>query len=199
MNQADTVWLLVSTALVFFMTIPGLALFYGGMVRAQSAMTMYLKCYAVACLVAVLWYAVGYSIAYGNADSFWGGIDNVLLLQVTATSLSDTVPEIAFFAFQMTFAIITPVLIVGTFAERVKFGFVLAFSGLWLVFVYAPITHWVWGGGFLSDGGIFGAVGVRDFAGGLVVHQAAGVAALVIALIVGPRKTASTVRTIRAS
>ncbi|MEO0380862.1 MAG: ammonia channel protein, partial [Pseudomonadota bacterium] len=103
-------------------------------------------------------------------------------------SLSDTVPEIAFFAFQMTFAIITPVLIVGTFAERVKFGFVLAFSGLWLVFVYAPITHWVWGGGFLSDGGIFGQVGVRDFAGGLVVHQAAGVAALVIAVIFGLRK-----------
>ncbi len=187
MNQADTVWILVATALVLFMTLPGLALFYGGMVRARNVMSVFLQCYAVACLMAILWYAAGYSIAFGNTDPYWGGIGKLFLQGVTLDSLLGALPEMAFFSFQMTFAIITPVILLGVFAERVKFGFVLLFSSLWMLLVYSPIVHWVWGGGFLSDGGIFGETGVRDFAGGLVVHEAAGISALMVALVVGPR------------
>lgn len=187
MNQSDSVWILVATALVFFMTMPGLALFYGGMVRARNVVNMFMQCYAIACLMMVLWYAVGYSIAYGDANPYWGGIGKAFLQGVTLDSLSGTIPEILFFAFQMTFAIITPVLIIGACAERVKFSFILMFSGLWMLLVYAPVAHWVWGGGFLSDGGIFGAVGVKDFAGGLVVHQTAGITGLILAVIIGPR------------
>ncbi|MFL4470468.1 ammonium transporter [Tateyamaria armeniaca] len=187
MNQADTVWILVTTALVFFMSLPGLLLFYGGMVRARNAISVFTQGYAVACLMAILWFIAGYSIAYGDASPYWGGLGKVFLSGVTQDSLVGTLPEIVFFSFQMTFAIITPVLVLGVFAERTKFGFVLLFSCLWMLLVYAPIAHWVWGGGFLSDGGIFGENGVRDFAGGLVVHEAAGVSALIIALVLGPR------------
>lgn len=191
MVQADTVWILVATALVFFMTMPGLALFYGGMVRARNVINMFVQCYAIACLMMVLWYVAGYSIAYGGDQGVWGGSDKLFLNGVTLTSVVGTLPEILFFAFQMTFAIITPVIIVGACAERVKFGFMLMFSGLWMLLVYAPVAHWVWGGGFLSDGGMFGDVGVRDFAGGLVVHLTAGVAALALAVVVGPRRDQS--------
>ena len=187
MNQADTAWMLVATALVFFMTMPGLALFYGGMVRARNVISIFMQCYAIACLMAILWYAFGYSIAYGETNGIWGGTDKMFLNGVGMNSLKGTIPEILFFAFQMTFAIITPVIVIGAFAERVKFEFVMMFSGLWMLLVYAPVAHWVWGGGFLGDDGIFGAVGVRDFAGGLVVHETAGIAALLIAIVIGPR------------
>lgn len=188
MNQADTIWVMVATVLVFFMTMPGLALFYGGMVRSRNVISMFIQCYAIACLMIILWYIVGYSIAYGPAENgFWGGLDKAFLSGVDLQSLVGTLPEITFFAFQMTFAIITPVIIVGACAERVKFGFILLFSCLWMVLVYAPVAHWVWGGGLLSDGGILGDVGVRDFAGGLVVHQTAGISGLLLAIVIGPR------------
>ncbi len=188
MNQADTVWVLVATALVFFMTMPGLALFYGGLVRGRNVLNMFVQCYAIACLMVILWYVIGYSVAYGGGTSgYFGGFDRVLLQGVDLDSIVGTLPEILFFAFQMTFAIITPVIIIGACAERVKFGFILMFTGLWMVLVYAPVAHWVWGDGFLSDGGIFGETGVRDFAGGLVVHETAGIAALVLAVVIGPR------------
>lgn len=188
MNGADTAWVLVASALVFFMTLPGLALFYGGLVRARNVISVLMQCYAAACLLSILWYAVGYSIAFGSENPYWGGLGKVFLNGVTQDSLTGTIPEMLFFLFQMTFAVITPVLIFGAFVERVKFGFVMVFSGLWLVLVYAPVAHWVWGGGFLSDGGLFGPVGVRDFAGGMVVHLTAGVAALLIAVVIGPRR-----------
>ncbi len=188
MSSTDSVWILVATALVFFMTMPGLALFYGGLVRGRNVINMFVQCYAIACLMIILWYVAGYSIAYGSGTSgYFGGFDRVLLQGVTKDSLVGTLPEILFFAFQMTFAIITPVIIIGACAERVKFGFILMFSALWMLLVYAPVAHWVWGGGFLSDGGIFGETGVRDFAGGLVVHETAGIAALVLAIVIGPR------------
>jgi Amt family ammonium transporter len=187
MNSADMVWILVATTLVFFMAIPGLTLFYGGMVRARNVVNMFMQCFATACLMVVLWYAAGYSIAYGDGNGYWGGFGKLFLNGVTLDTMVGTLPEILFFAFQMTFAIITPIIILGACAERVKFGFVLLFSGLWMLLVYAPVAHWVWGGGFLSDGGIFGDLGVRDYAGGLVVHQTAGLAALVLAIVIGPR------------
>ena len=189
MNGADTAWIIVATALVLFMTLPGLALFYGGLVRARNVLSVFMQCYAIACLMSVLWLAFGYSIAFGSGTSgYWGGLDKMFLAGVTADSLSGTLPEVLFFAFQMTFAIITPALIVGAYVERIGFGFVLVFSGLWMLLCYAPVVHWIWGGGFMSDGGIFGDVGVRDFAGGIVVHETAGLAALVIAVMLGARK-----------
>lgn len=187
MNHIDTVWILITTALVFFMTIPGLMLFYGGMVRARNVVNMFMQCFATACLMVLLWFVAGYSIAYGETNGYWGGLSKVFLNDVSLLTTVGTLPEILFFAFQMTFAIITPVIILGACAERVKFGFVLLFSGLWMLLVYAPVAHWVWGGGFLSDGGIFGEHGVRDFAGGLVVHETAGLAGLVLAIVIGPR------------
>ena len=187
MNQADTVWIMVATAMVFFMSLPGLILFYGGMVRARNVISLMVQCYAVACLMALLWFAIGYSIAYGDANPYWGGLDKVGLQNVTLNSLVGTLPEILFFAFQMAFAIITPVIILGACAERTKFGFILLFSALWMLLVYAPVAHWVWGGGFLSDGGIFGETGVRDFAGGLVVHETAGITALMLTIVIGRR------------
>lgn len=193
MNGADTAWIIVATALVLFMTLPGLALFYGGLVRARNVLSVFMHCYAIACLMSVLWFAVGYSIAFGGSDSgYWGGYDKMFLAGVTADSLSGTLPEVLFFAFQMTFAIITPALIVGAYVERVGFGFVLIFSGLWMLLCYAPVVHWVWGGGFLADGGIFGDTGVRDFAGGIVVHETAGLAALILAVFLGPRRNQTT-------
>ncbi|WP_340302146.1 ammonium transporter [Roseobacter sp. HKCCD7870] len=193
MNAADTAWIIVATALVLFMTLPGLALFYGGLVRARNVLSVFMHCYAIACLMSILWFAFGYSIAFGSGTSgFWGGLDKAFLNGVTADSLSGSLPEILFFAFQMTFAIITPALIVGAYVERVGFGFVLLFSALWMLIVYAPVVHWIWGGGMMSDGGIFGETGVRDFAGGIVVHETAGLAALVIAVFLGARKNQTT-------
>ncbi|MBS8226855.1 ammonium transporter [Vannielia litorea] len=188
MVGADTAWIIVATALVLLMTLPGLALFYGGLVRARNVLSVFMHCYAIACLMSVLWLAAGYSIAFGEATSWWGGYEKMFLLGVTADSLSGTLPEVLFFAFQMTFAIITPALIVGAYVERIGFGFVLLFSGLWMLLCYAPVVHWIWGGGFLADGGIFGETGVKDFAGGIVVHETAGIAALILAAVLGRRK-----------
>ena len=192
MNGADTAWIIVATALVLFMTLPGLALFYGGLVRARNVLSVFMQCYAIACLMSILWLAVGYSIAFGEGSSgYWGGLDKMFLIGVTADSLSGTIPEVLFFAFQMTFAIITPALIVGAYVERINFGFVLLFSGLWMLLCYAPVVHWIWGGGFLADGGIFGETGVKDFAGGIVVHETAGIAALILAFFLGARSDKS--------
>ena len=193
MNGADTAWIMVATALVLFMTLPGLALFYGGLVRARNVLSVFMHCYAIACLMSVLWFALGYSIAFGNGSSgLWGGFDKAFLAGVSSESLSGTLPEVLFFTFQMTFAIITPALIVGAYVERVNFAFVLTFSSLWMLLCYAPVVHWIWGGGFLADGGLFGEIGVRDFAGGIVVHETAGLAALIIAFFLGPRKNRNT-------
>ena len=189
MNGADTAWIIVATALVLFMTLPGLALFYGGLVRARNVLSVFMHCFSIACLMSILWLVIGYSIAFGGGGSgFWGGLDKMFLLGVTTDSLSGTLPEVLFFAFQMTFAIITPALIVGAYVERVGFGFVLGFSALWMLLCYAPVVHWIWGGGMLADGGIFGETGARDFAGGIVVHQTAGLAALVLAVMLGARR-----------
>jgi Amt family ammonium transporter len=193
MDGADTAWVIVATTLVLMMTLPGLALFYGGLVRARNVLSVFMHCYAIACLMSILWFTAGYSIAFGSGDSgFWGGLSKFALSGVTIDSLSGTIPEILFFAFQMTFAIITPALIVGSYVERIGFAFVLLFSSLWMLLCYAPVVHWIWGGGFLADGGIFGNIGVRDFAGGIVVHETAGIAALVLAVFLGPRKNHTT-------
>ncbi len=189
MNGADTAWIIVATALVLFMTLPGLALFYGGLVRARNVLSVFMHCYAIACLMSVLWLVAGYSIAFGGGTSgYWGGLDKMFLGGIDADTLSGTLPEVLFFAFQMTFAIITPALIVGAYVERIGFGFVLVFSGLWMLLCYAPVVHWIWGGGMMADGGIFGEIGVRDFAGGIVVHETAGLAALILAFFLGGRK-----------
>ena len=193
MIGADTAWILVATALVLFMTLPGLALFYGGLVRSRNVLSVFMHCYAIACLMSILWLAFGYTIAFGSGETgIWGGLDKTFLSGVTSDSLSGTLPEVLFFAFQMTFAIITPALIVGAYVERVNFAFVLTFSALWMLLCYAPVVHWIWGGGFLADGGIFGETGVKDFAGGIVVHETAGFAALIIAYFLGPRKNKTT-------
>jgi ammonium transporter, Amt family len=192
MNAADTAWIMTATALVLFMTLPGLAMFYGGLVRARNVLSVFMHCAAIAALMSVLWLVAGYSIAFGDASPLWGGLSKVFLNGVTTESLAGSLPEIAFFAFQMTFAIITPALIVGAYVERVGFGFVLGFSGLWMLICYAPVAHWIWGGGMMADGGIFGEIGVRDFAGGIVVHETAGLAALVLAVMIGPRKQKTT-------
>ena len=192
MNGADTAWIIVATALVLFMTLPGLALFYGGLVRARNVLSVFMHCYAIACLMSGLLFIAGYSIAFGDGHGYWGGFGKAFLNGIDANSLSGTLPEVLFFAFQMTFAIITPALIVGAYVERIGFGFVLLFSALWMLLVYAPVTHWIWGGGFLADGGIFGDTGVKDFAGGIVVHETAGIAALVIAFLLGPRRNHTT-------
>jgi Amt family ammonium transporter len=192
MVGADTAWIIVATALVLFMTLPGLALFYGGLVRSRNVLSVFMHCYAIACLMSVLWLAFGYSIAFGSGTSgYWGGLDKMFLAGIDADTLAGTIPEVLFFAFQMTFAVITPALIVGAYVERVGFGFVLLFSGLWMLLCYAPVVHWIWGGGILADGGIFGQTGARDFAGGIVVHETAGLAALIIAVMLGARKEQS--------
>ena len=192
MNAADSAWIMTATALVFLMTLPGLALFYGGLVRARNVLSVFMHCYSIACLMSVLWFFVGYSIAFGPVtDGLWGGFSKIGLDGIDTSSLSGTLPEILFFAFQMTFAIITPALIVGAYVERINFGFMLLFSGLWMLLCYAPVVHWVWGGGLLADGGIFGETGVKDFAGGIVVHETAGLAALILAVMLGKRKDPS--------
>ena len=193
MNGADTAWIIVATALVLFMTLPGLALFYGGLVRARNVLSVFMQVYAIACLMSILWLVAGYTIAFGSGTSgYWGGLDKMFLLGVDADALSGTLPEVLFFAFQMTFAIITPALIVGAYVERINFSFVLIFSGLWMLLCYAPVVHWIWGGGMMADGGIFGEVGTKDFAGGIVVHETAGLAALLLAMMLGPRKNRTT-------
>ena len=192
MVGADTAWIIVATALVLFMTLPGLALFYGGLVRARNVLSVFMQCYAIACLMSIVWLVIGYSVAFGSSDSmFWGGLDKVLLLGIGTDEVSGTIPELLFFAFQMTFAIITPALIVGAYVERMAFGYTLLFSALWVILCYSPVVNWIWGGGMLSGGGIFGETGVFDFAGGIVVHETAGLAALVIAYVLGPRKDRS--------
>ncbi len=185
LDTGDTAWMLTSTALVLMMTIPGVALFYGGMVRKKNVLATVMQSFAVTCLMTVLWMIIGYSLAFGDGgdmNAYIGGMDRLLLRGMGVDALSGTIPESVFMTFQMTFAIITPALICGGFADRMKFSSMLVFLGLWMVLVYAPITHWVWGGGFLGD------AGVLDFAGGTVVHINAGIAALVAALVLGKRR-----------
>ncbi|WP_289083437.1 ammonium transporter [uncultured Spongiibacter sp.] len=180
-DGANTAWILTSTALVLFMTLPGLALFYGGLVRSKNILSVLMQCFSITCVASLLWFAVAYSMAFSDGNDFVGGLSRVLLAGVGEDSLVGDIPETVFVMFQMTFAIITPALIVGGFAERIRFSAVMLFSALWLLAVYAPITHWVWGGGWL------GQMGLLDFAGGTVVHITAGVAALVAAMVMGPR------------
>ena len=143
MSAADTAWIITATALVLFMTLPGLALFYGGLVRARNVLSVFMQCFSIACLMSILWLVAGYSIAFGDGGPFWGGLGKMFLNGITTDTLHGTLPEVLFFAFQMTFAIITPALIVGAYVERVGFGFVLVFSGLWMLLCYAPVAHWV--------------------------------------------------------
>jgi Amt family ammonium transporter len=182
-DAGNTAWLITATALVLFMTLPGLALFYGGLVRAENLLSVLMQCFAIACLVSVVWLLCAYSLAFNGAGAFLGDLNKVLLfgLPRDAVAPNTTLPETVFFMFQMTFAIITPALIVGAFVERMRFGAVLLFSLLWLLLVYVPVAHWVWGGGWLAQ------KGVLDFAGGLVVHLTAGISALVLAVLLGPR------------
>jgi len=184
LDTGDTAWILVSTALVLFMTLPGLALFYSGLVRAKNVLSVLMQCFAIACLVSILWLVFVYGLAFGDGGSVNQivGLGNLMISDVGMDSMSGTIPEIVFFMFQMTFAIITPALIIGGFAERMKFSSVLLFSALWLALVYAPVCHWVWGGGWLGDKGFM------DFAGGTVVHINAGVGAIVAAVVLGNRR-----------
>ena len=181
LGGGDTAWVATSTVLVLFMSIPGLALFYGGMVRANAVVTLMLQCFAIACLVTVLWVVAGYSLAYGESLGVVGNLSRALYAGVTEGALRSTIPESLFATFQVTFAIITPALVVGALVERIRFSAVLLFAALWSLLVYAPVAHWVWGGGWL------GSLGVLDYAGGIVVHATAGSAALAVALSMGPR------------
>ena len=193
LDSGDTAWLLTSTALVLFMTIPGLALFYGGLVRTKNVLSVLMQCFALTGLITIIWIVIGYSLAFDttgmvgkttNAHSFIGGLGKIFLSGVTADSLSGTIPETVFICFQLTFAIITPALIAGAFAERMKFSAMLWFMGVWSIIVYAPICHMAWSG----DGSYFGDIlGALDFAGGTVVHVNAGIAALIAALVIGKR------------
>ncbi len=182
MDSGNTAWILTSTALVLFMTMPGLALFYGGLVRSQNILSVLMQCFAIACLASFAWLFMAYSIAFSEGSPYFGDLSQMFLMNMARDSLSGDIPESAFFMFQMTFAIITPALIVGAYPERIKFSFVIAFSFLWILFVYAPVTHWIWGGGWLAE------MGVLDFAGGLVVHLTAGTTALILAFLLGPRE-----------
>ena len=186
LNQADTAWILTSTALVLFMTIPGLSLFYAGLVRVKNVLSVLMQCFALTCLMSLVWFAVGYTIAFGSdgveQGAFIGDFGNVFFASITMDTMNGGIPATLFAIFQMTFAIITPALIVGGFAERMRFSARLLFSTLWLIIVYSPICHWVWGGGWLGN------MGLQDFAGGTVVHITAGVAAVVAAMMMGPRK-----------
>ena len=185
LNQANTAWVLTATALVLFMTLPGLSLFYAGLVRSKNVLSVLMQCFAITCLVSILWLAGVYSFIFadgGVLQPFLGGTSKLFMPDLNKGSLSGTIPESVFFMFQMTFAIITPALIVGGFAERMKFSAMLWFSGLWLILVYMPVCHWMWGGGWLAK------MGAMDFAGGIVIHINAGVAALVSALVLGKRR-----------
>jgi Amt family ammonium transporter len=184
-DTGDTAWIIAATALVLFMTLPGLALFYAGLVRAKNVLSILMQCFAITGVVSLLWLALGYSLVFtdgGGAQAFIGGLDKAFMLGVARDALTGTIPETVFFMFQMTFAIITPALVIGGFAERKRFSAVLGFTVLWLLLVYVPLAHWVWGGGWLAK------LGVMDFAGGLVVHVSAGVSALVCALVLGKRR-----------
>ena len=181
-DGANTSWILTSTALVLFMTLPGLALFYGGLVRSKNILSVLMQCFAIAGIASIVWLIIGYSLAFSGEGAYLGDFSKLLFAGVSEGSLSGDIPESLFALFQMTFAVITPALIIGGFAERMKFSAVLLFSTIWLIVVYSPITHWVWGGGWLSQ------MGLLDFAGGTVVHITAGVAALVAAIVLGPRK-----------
>ena len=182
MNAADTSWILTSTALVLLMTLPGLALFYAGLVQARNILSVLMQCMGIACAASLLWFAFGYSLAFDAGNAWLGGTARFFLAGIDRETLSGTLPESLFAMFQMTFAIITPALMVGAFVERIRFGAVMLISSLWLLIVYAPVTHWVWGGGWLAQQGII------DFAGGIVVHVTAGISAAVIAIILGARK-----------
>ena len=183
LSSGDTAWMLTATALVLFMTIPGLSLFYGGMVRSKNILSVLMQCFAITSLMTILWVIYAYSIAFGGDGPFWGGLSKMFLAGVGVDTLSGTIPETVFMVFQMTFAIITPALMVGAFAERMKFSAMLIFMTIWMTIVYAPICHWVWGGG-----GWLGNKGILDFAGGTVVHINAGIAGLVAAIVLGQRK-----------
>jgi len=183
MVGADTSWILTSTALVLLMTLPGLALFYGGLVRSSNILSVIIQCFAIACLASIVWLVAGYSIAFSGEGAYIGDLAKMFLRGVGTDTEAGNLPENVFFMFQMTFAIITPALIVGAYVERIKFSAVLWISGLWLLLVYAPVTHWVWGGGWLAK------MGIQDFAGGLVVHLNCGIAALVVAKMLGARKS----------
>ena len=182
LNGADTGWIMASTALVLFMTLPGLALFYAGLVRSRNVLSVLMQCFAIAGLASILWLMLGYSLAFGEGNAWIGDFSKAMMSGIGRETVSGTIPESLFMMFQMTFAIITPALIIGGFAERMKFSAMLLFSGVWLMLVYVPVTHWVWGGGWLGEMGLY------DFAGGTVVHITAGVAALVSAIVLGPRR-----------
>ncbi|MCJ7599792.1 MAG: ammonium transporter, partial [Methyloceanibacter sp.] len=183
-DTGNTAWLLTATALVLFMTLPGLALFYGGLVRAENLLSVLMQCFAITCLVSVMWLAFAYSLTFSGSGLWLGDLEKALLRGVgrEAAAPNTTIPETVFFMFQMTFAIITPALIIGAFAERMRFGAVMLFTALWLVIVYVPVAHWIWGGGWLATRGVL------DFAGGLVVHLTAGVSALLLAIMIEPRR-----------
>ena len=181
MNEANTAWILVSTALVLLMTLPGLALFYAGLVGSKNTLSTLAQCFVIACIASIIWFICGYSLAFTGEGLYFGSLDKMFLSGITLDSLSGDIPETLFVMFQMTFAIITPALIVGAFVERIKFSAVILITAIWLIFVYSPVTHWVWGGGWLAE------LGVMDFAGGLVVHTTAGISALVIAKALGAR------------
>ena len=180
-SPGNTAWILTATALVLFMTIPGLSFFYAGIVRSKNVLSVLMQCFVITCLVSILWFMYAYSIAFGEGNDWFGGLSKVFMAGVTESAMSGDIPETVFSMFQLTFAIITPALIVGAFAERMKFSAMLIFSAIWVTLVYAPVTHWVWGGGWL------GKMGLLDFAGGTVVHITAGAAALVAALVMGNR------------
>ena len=181
MNEANTAWILVSTALVLLMTLPGLALFYAGLVGSKNAISTLSQCFIIACIASIIWFVAGYSLAFSGDGMYFGDLEKVFLSGITIDSLSGDIPETLFVMFQMTFAIITPALIVGAYVERIKFSAVIVITSMWLILVYSPVTHWVWGGGWLAQ------MGVMDFAGGLVVHTTAGISALVIAKMLGSR------------
>ena len=182
-DSGDSAWILTATALVLFMTLPGLALFYAGLVQSKNVVSVLMHHFAIACLCSVLWVVAGYSIAFSAGGAWFGDLSNLFMSAITVESESGTIPESLFAAFQMTFAVITPALVIGAYVERIKFSAVLIFSGLWLLVVYAPVTHWVWGGGIMAEWG------VMDFAGGIVVHATAGTAALVAAIVIGKRSS----------
>lgn len=182
-SGANTAWILTSTALVLFMTLPGLSLFYAGLVRSKNVLSVLMQCFSIAVVVSLLWLIVGYSIAFGPSESaWWGGLGKAMFSGIVVDSMSGDIPETVFASFQMTFAIITPALIVGAFVERIKFSAMLLFCSIWTLLVYFPVANWVWGGGWLGQRGLI------DFAGGTVVHVTAGVGALVTALVLGQRK-----------
>ncbi len=181
-NAADTSWVLTSTVLVLFMTLSGVALFYAGMVRSKNVLSVLAQCFAVAAVASIIWFSVGYSLAFSSNNAFIGDFSKAFMIGITKDSLSGSIPEILFVMFQMTFAIIAPALIIGAFVERIKFSAMLLFSAIWLLLVYVPVTHWVWGNGWLYN------LGVLDFAGGIVVHITSGVSALIVALVIGNRK-----------